>query len=148
VRAWRKRFFWPFFLLTTIGSGEAQIGSNSDPGKPLLITPSHIQRPPIPLGRKTSHTRRPPTPPSKKTPSCLSQTAVHGGRLKYKMINDRRCWYLARPADNNAPLPRKTKPTGQEIVERPTAAECREQAMKLDADEKRLFLRQCMSGKK
>jgi hypothetical protein len=78
----------------------------------------------------------------------LSHAQVHGERLKYRTIDGRQCWYSARPADNNAPLPRKTKPTGQEIVERSTAAECREQAMKLDADEKRLFLRQCMSGKK
>jgi hypothetical protein len=39
VRAWRKQLFWPLFLLTTIGSGEAQIGSNSDPGKPLVNHP-------------------------------------------------------------------------------------------------------------
>jgi hypothetical protein len=134
VRALRKQLFWPFFLLTMIGSGEAQIGRNSDPGKPLVITPSQPRRPPSHLG--------------KDRPSCLSQAAVHGNRLKYKMINGRQCWYSAKPADNNAPASRKAKPTGQEIVERPTAAECQEQAMKLDADEKRLFLRQCMSGKK
>jgi len=57
-----------------------------------------------------------------------------------------RLW--GHPHKKPRPAFRKTNPTHPRNSDRPEAAECQEQAMKLDADEKRSFLRECMSGKR
>jgi len=133
AQLWRKQLFWPLFLLAiSLGSSDAQTRRNSDLGKPLVITPPHIQ------GRLTSHVRNDAKP---KQP-CLSRRKVRGQHINYRIIDGRKCWYEARPAGRDAPSLRKNDTT------RVDANECQEQAMKLDGDERRAFLRECRSGKR
>jgi hypothetical protein len=143
MQAWRKRWLWPLLLLAmSIGSGEARDRSNSDPGKPLVITPLRIQRSPPSHVRQEavpSHVRKEALP---KHP-CLSRQQVHGLHRKYRIIEGRQCWYAARPADGH--VARKKHPAG--TLDRPGTSECQEQALKLDGEERRAFLRECRSGK-
>ena len=132
-----KHRFWPLFLLATaISTGEAQIRSNPDTGKPLVISPLHVQRSP------PTHARKEILPRHK----CLSRQEVHGERLRYRTVNGRSCWYAARPTESAVHSFRRTHPPPQRTSERPGVTDCEEQAMKLDGEEKRVFLRQCKSG--
>jgi hypothetical protein len=144
MQAWRKRLLWPLLLLATfVGSVEAQNRSDADPGKPLVITPFRIQRSPPSHARQEavpSHVRK-EAPPKHR---CLSRQQVHDEHRKYRIIDGRQCWYAARPADGRAV--RKKNPA--RTSDRPGSSECREQALKLDGDERRAFLRECNAGKK
>jgi hypothetical protein len=145
MQAWRKRLSWPLLLLLAafVGPGEAQNRSAADPGKPLVITPFRIQRSPPSHVRQEavpSHVRKEAAP---KHP-CLSRQQVHGRHRKYRITDGRQCWYAARPADSHAA--RKKNPAGSS--DRPGPSECQEQALKLDGDERRAFLRECSAGKK
>ena len=78
-------------------------------------------------------------------PPCLSEKQVHGGWPKYRIIKGRKCWYASTSPRKNAP-PLGTAEQG--TSERLSAIECKDQAMRLDGDEKRKFLSQCMSRAK
>jgi hypothetical protein len=105
----RKQFFWSFLLLmVSIGSGEAQIKSNSvTPGKPLLISPVRPHSPPPTNARRETTLSE----------ACLSRKDVRGQHLKFRTITGRRCWYAARSIHHNAFLKRKPDSTEQRTVE-------------------------------
>jgi hypothetical protein len=114
--------------------------------------------------------------PAPGEPECLTQDQVRGGYPRYHVINGRRCWYASvRGADRPAPRPKPTtidvNPYGDPIWEAPQARpaatavdrrpatagldrtrslryDCEEQALKLDSQEKRAFLKQCLSGER
>jgi hypothetical protein len=138
VRVWRKQLVWALLLLATfIGAGEAQIRGGSDPGKPFAISPRAERSPPSPVRKRA--------PPEQ---HCLSRQEVHGVQARYRTINGRRCWYASKPADRVARSTRKPRSTSRRISRPAVSAECQEQAIKLEGDEKRVFLRQCMASKR
>ena len=99
-------------------------------GKPLSIQPDAATIT-LPLDKKALATS-----------PCLSEKQVHGGWPKYRIIKGRKCWYASTSPRKNGPPLGTTK---QGTSERLSAIECQDQAMKLDGDEKRTFLSQCMS---
>jgi hypothetical protein len=114
--------------------------------------------------------------PGATEPECLTQNQVHGGYPRYHLINGRRCWYASvRAPDRPAPRPKPTtidvNPYGDPIWEAPQArqaatdverrpaaaaldrtrslrSDCEKQALKLDSQEKRAFLKQCLSAQR
>jgi hypothetical protein len=83
---------------------------------------------------------------------CLSQKEIRAGWPKYRIINGRRCWYASTPPRKNAPSTNgqttgnaSSMPQG---MSRLSTRECEEQALKLEGNEKRTFLQQCMLSAK
>ena len=149
-------------MLNAVPPPSQKFDSNAVPRELLNAAPSAIERPS--LGNLQSGTpasegleiRPSPTESSpyrvdkatlEKQP-CLSQREVRGGWPKYGIIKGRRCWYASKPADYGALSPGNAGSGAAEPAQRLGAGECRDQAAKLDAAEKRTFLRECMSSKK
>jgi hypothetical protein len=95
--------------------------------------------------------------------ACLSLQQVRGGYPRYRVIGGRHCWYAStkgRPrkqaeiqkkqAEINVnpyddPIWKQSDATEPELVTT-QLQDCEEQALKLDAEEKRTFMKQCMSS--
>ena len=89
-------------------------------------------------------------------PRCLSLQEVHGGYPRYRIVGGRRCWYAstrgpeAKPAEVDVnpyddPIWKQSDATGLELATT-QLQEGEEQALKLESEEKRTFLKQCMSN--
>ena len=115
--------------------GNPQTGTS--PNEALEIRPSPTESSPYRVDKATLE----------KQP-CLSQREVRGGWPKYRIIKGRQCWYASRPADYGSLSPGNAGSGAAEQSQRLGAGECRDQAAKLDAAEKRAFLRECMSSRK
>jgi len=88
--------------------------------------------------------------------SCLSQEQARGGYPRYRVIGGRRCWYASARGRRNTkieinvnpyddPIWKQSDATGLELATT-QLQECEEQALKLESEEKRTFLKQCMSN--
>jgi hypothetical protein len=115
--------------------GNPQTGTS--PNEALEINPTPTETRPYRVDKATLE----------KQP-CLSQREVRGGWPKYRIIKGRQCWYASRPADYGSLSPGNAGSGAAEQSQRLGAGECRDQAAKLDAAEKRAFLRECMSSRK
>jgi hypothetical protein len=77
---------------------------------------------------------------------CLTLEQVHGGHPRYHVIGGRHCWH----APNRGPGVTKggihAAPATASAAEKVRLQDCEQQAMKLDSNEKRTFLKQCMSN--
>jgi len=94
------------------------------------------------------------TPSTATGPSanCLSRSQVRGEQPRYRTINGRQCWYVlsklrqTSPKEikidivpHNNPIRRGSDPTFD-------LADCELQALKLDGEEKRTFMKDCSSN--
>jgi len=91
--------------------------------------------------------------------ACLSREEVTRGYPRYRVINGRHCWYASTrrepkpariPAKINVnpyddPIWKESDTTGIALATT-RARDCEEQSLKLDFEEKRTFLKQCMSN--
>jgi hypothetical protein len=95
--------------------------------------------------------------------ACLSQAQVHGGYPRYRVIGGRHCWYASARGRQNKqgeiqkkqveinvnpyddPIWEQSNVTGRELVTS-QLQDCEVQALKLDSDEKRTFMKECMSN--
>jgi hypothetical protein len=85
---------------------------------------------------------------------CLSLNQVRGGYPRYRVINGRHCWYASYASVKS----RHRKPTETNVnpyddpiwkeadAARVKSADCEIQSLKLDGEEQRGFMKECMSG--
>ena len=79
---------------------------------------------------------------------CLSRAQIHSGYPRYRVINGRRCWYASTKSQQRKQLGINPNPYDDPIWKEPEMAKaeptsCELQALKLDAGEKRTFMKQC-----
>jgi hypothetical protein len=83
--------------------------------------------------------------------NCLSRVQVQGGYPRYRVINGRHCWYASADSPRSSrteininphddPIWKTSDPTRFEL------ADCEVQALKLDDEEKKTFMKECISN--
>ena len=76
---------------------------------------------------------------------CLSREQVVGGYPRYRVIAGRHCWYASARGPQRKLAETNVNPSGPELGTT-QLHDCEEQALKLYSEEKRAFLKQCMSN--